>query len=71
MDKPGSWATFRGRARELEEFLKPGEGWREAVEDVRRLWRSCGFVVEVYCPGRRRAGGDPGADIVTPTRSES
>lgn len=47
---------------------KPGEGARVAEEAVRRLWRSWGFVEEVYWPGRsRRLVVAPDADNVVPT----
>jgi hypothetical protein len=63
---PGDRARLRGR--EVSEVLKPGEGEREADEDVRMSWRSCGFVLAAYWPGRRwMAVGAPGADNTAPT----
>ncbi len=36
----------------LVAFPKPGDEERDDVRDVRVSWRSWGFVVDVYCPGR-------------------
>ena len=54
---PGLSARLRGSVR-AEEFVfaKPGESVSAAAEDVRRSWRSCGLVEEVYWPGNRRTG---------------
>ena len=47
---------------------KPGEEDIEALEDVRRSWRTAGSVEDVYCPGkRRRLVSAPEADKVAPT----
>jgi hypothetical protein len=52
---------------ELELSSNPGDGARVDAEAVRRLWRSWGFVEDVYCPGRSRTVTAPGADNVVPT----
>ena len=65
MATPGWSARLRGR----DVFpSKPGERANEALDEVRRLWRRAGLVVEVYCPGRRsRLVAAPDADNVAPT----
>lgn len=52
------------------EFANPADGDKEAEDDVKRSWRSCGFVEEVYCPGSKSTEVDcPDADKVLPTGS--
>lgn len=62
---PGCKSRSRGRV--TAPLLNPGEPDREAEEAVRREWRSWGFVVEVYCPGRIRTdAGVLGAESCAP-----
>jgi len=50
------------------EFANPADGDKEAEEDVKRSWSSCGLVEEVYCPGSKSSEVDsPDADKVVPT----
>ena len=50
------------------EFENPTEGVNVVEEEVRRLCKSCGFVVDVYCPGRScTVTGTPGPDTFAPT----
>jgi hypothetical protein len=66
MARPGCNSTFRGR--EIVEALKPAEGDDEVEELVRSWWRSCGLVVDVYCPGRRMMSeATSGDDNTVPT----
>lgn len=65
---PGCKSRFKGRDGESVEFPNPTEGESEADEEVRRLWSSAGFVVDVYCPGRSKISvAAPGADNMAPT----
>lgn len=49
------------------EFENPADGVNVVEEEVRRLCKSCGFVVDVYCPGRSwTVTGTPGADTFAP-----
>lgn len=52
-------------------LANPGEGDSVADDDVRILWRSCGFVSEVYCPGSSCSEVElPDIDIAAPTTRE-
>lgn len=68
MARPGWSARFSGRDLEDVAFSNPGDGAKDADEDVRTSWRSWGLVVEVYWPGRRSIGvGAFEAESTTPT----
>lgn len=58
--------TSRGRSIDPDE-LKPGEGDRDPDVEISISWRSSGFVVDAYWPGRRRIVVDSSDDVrVTP-----
>lgn len=63
---PGSSARLSGS--DTDEPLNPDDADKVAPDAVRRLWRSSGFVVDVYCPGSSKTSVDPpGAESVAPT----
>ena len=52
-EKRGVKARSRGRLVMGPFAESPAEEASDAEDEVRRLCSSCGFVVEVYCPGKR------------------
>ncbi len=57
-----------GREKEVEfPLANPGDNAREGEDDVSIELSSCGFVVDVYCPGRSCIGVfAPEDEIVAP-----
>lgn len=49
-ERPGWRARFNGSER-VDPFENPGDGVNVVEADVNNVWRSCGLVVESYCPG--------------------